>query len=137
MAMSLVTIVLIWLSKSIFPDFYIFFCDIVTNSDFKTLLFDGILSFLLFAGALHVNIDELAKEKWSVALFATLGVLISTGIVGGITFYVAQWIGVELSFLNALLFGALISPTDPIAVLAKLKKTSIAKNLQTKNQALN
>ena len=132
MAMSLVTIVLIWLSKSIFPDFYIFFCDIVTNSDFKTLLFDGILSFLLFAGALHVNIDELAKEKWSVALFATLGVLISTGIVGGITFYVAQWIGVELSFLNALLFGALISPTDPIAVLAILKKTSIAKNLQTK-----
>jgi CPA1 family monovalent cation:H+ antiporter len=132
MAMSLVTIVLIWLSKSIFPDFYIFFCDIVTNSDFKTLLFDGILSFLLFAGALHVNIDELAKEKWSVALFATLGVLISTGIVGGITFYVAQWIGVELSFLNALLFGALISPTDPIAVLAILKKTRIAKNLQTK-----
>lgn len=132
MAMSLVTIVLIWLSKSILPDFYIFFCDIVTNSDFKTLLFDGILSFLLFAGALHVNIDELAKEKWFVALFATLGVLISTGIVGGITFYVAQWIGVELSFLNALLFGALISPTDPIAVLAILKKTSIAKNLQTK-----
>lgn len=132
MAMSLVTIVVIWMSKSIFPDFYIFFCDIVTNSDFKTLLFDGILSFLLFAGALHVNIDELAKEKWSVALFATLGVLISTGIVGGITYYVAQWIGVELSFLNALLFGALISPTDPIAVLAILKKTSIAKNLQTK-----
>lgn len=132
MAMSLVTVALIWLSKSIFPDFYVFFCDMVTNSDFRTLLFDGILSFLLFAGALHVNIDELAKEKWSVALFATLGVLISTAIVGGITYYVAQFIGVELSFLNALLFGALISPTDPIAVLAILKKTSIAKNLQTK-----
>lgn len=132
MAMSLVTVAVIWLSKSIFPDFYVFFCDMVTNSDFRTLLFDGILSFLLFAGALHVNIDELAKEKWSVALFATLGVLISTAIVGGITYYVAQFIGVELSFLNALLFGALISPTDPIAVLAILKKTSIAKNLQTK-----
>ena len=76
----------------------IFFCDIVTNSDFKTLLFDGILSFLIFAGALHVNIDELAKEKWSVVLFATLGVLISTGIVGGLTYYGAQWIGLELSF---------------------------------------
>lgn len=132
MAMSLVTVLVIWLSRSIFPEFYLFFCDIVTNSDFKTLLFDGILSFLLFAGALHVNIDELAKEKWSVLLFATLGVLISTGIVGGLTYYVAQWIGVEFSFLNALLFGALISPTDPIAVLAILKKTKIAKNLQTK-----
>ncbi|MEP3385621.1 MAG: sodium:proton antiporter [Flavobacteriaceae bacterium] len=132
MAMSLVTVAIIWLSKSIFPDFYVFFCDIVTNSNFKSLLFDGILSFLLFAGALHVNIEDLAKEKWSVMLFATLGVLISTGIVGGLIYYAAQGIGVELSFLNALLFGALISPTDPIAVLAILKKTNIAKNLQTK-----
>jgi len=132
MVMSLVTVIAISLSKSIFPEFYLFFCDIVTNSDFKTLLFEGILSFLLFAGALHVNIDELAKEKWSVLLFATLGVLISTGIVGGLTYYGAQWIGLELSFLNSLLFGALISPTDPIAVLAILKKTKIAKNLQTK-----
>jgi len=132
MAMSLVTVALIWMSKGIFPEFYIFFCDIVTNSDFKTLLFEGILSFLLFAGALHVNIEELAKEKWSVLLFATLGVLISTGIVGVMTYYAAQLIGVELSFLNALLFGALISPTDPIAVLAILKKTNIAKNLQVK-----
>ena len=132
MAMSLVTVAIIWMSKGIFPGFYIFFCDIVTNSDFKTLLFEGILSFLLFAGALHVNIEELAKEKWSVLLFATLGVLISTGIVGVMTYYAAQLIGVELSFLNALLFGALISPTDPIAVLAILKKTNIAKNLQVK-----
>lgn len=132
MLMSLATIILITLSKSIFPDFYMFFCDIVTNSDFKTLLLDGLLSFLLFAGALHVNIDELAKEKWSVLLFATLGVLISTFLVGGLTFGAAQLLDIELPFLHALLFGALISPTDPIAVLAILKKTSIAKNLQIK-----
>ncbi len=132
MLMSLATILIITLSKSIFPDFYTFFCDIIISSDFKTLLLDGILSFLLFAGALHVNIDELAKEKWSVLLFATFGVLISTAIVGFLMFGAAQLIGVKLPFLDALLFGALISPTDPIAVLAILKKTNIAKSLEVK-----
>ncbi|EZH73724.1 sodium:proton antiporter [Aquimarina atlantica] len=132
MLMSLATILIITISKSIIPEFYQFFCDIVTNSDFRSLLLDGILSFLLFAGALHVNIDELAKEKWPILLFATLGVLISTGIVGGLTFIAAQLMGLKLPFLHALLFGALISPTDPIAVMAILKKANIAKSLGIK-----
>ncbi|WP_103072589.1 cation:proton antiporter [Aquimarina sediminis] len=130
--MSLATIIIITISKSIIPEFYQFFCDIVANSDFRSLLLDGILSFLLFAGALHVNIDDLAKEKWPILLFATLGVLISTCIVGGITFWAAQFIGLDLPFLHALLFGALISPTDPIAVMAILKKANIAKSLGIK-----
>ncbi|WP_109098439.1 sodium:proton antiporter [Aquimarina sp. AU58] len=132
MLMSLATILIITISKSIIPEFYQFFCDIVTNSNFRSLLLDGILSFLLFAGALHVNIDELAKEKWPILLFATLGVLISTIIVGGLTFGATQLIGLELPFLHALLFGSLISPTDPIAVMAILKKANIAKNLGIK-----
>ncbi len=132
MILSLLLIIPITLSKSIFPEFYKFFCDIILHADFKVLLLDGILSFLLFAGALHVNLSALAKEKKSILLFATLGVLISTFIVGGLTFFVAQLIGLQLPFIHALLFGALISPTDPIAVMAILKKANIAKSLGTK-----
>lgn len=132
MIMSLVTIFIITLSKDIFPEFYKFFCDIVVTSDFKTLLLDGILSFLLFAGAMHVNIEDLAREKWPVLFFATLGVLISTALVGGMIYGAAMWIGIELPFIYALLFGALISPTDPIAVMAILKKANISKSLGMK-----
>jgi CPA1 family monovalent cation:H+ antiporter len=132
MILSLILIIPITLSEVVFPDFYRFFCDIIVNADFKTLLLDGILSFLLFAGALHVNLGALAKEKKSILLFATLGVLISTFLVGGLIFFGAQLIGLELPFLHALLFGALISPTDPIAVMAILKEANISKSLGIK-----
>ena len=132
MLMSLLTIIIIIATQSFFPNFYFFFCDIVRSSDFKELLFDGLLSFLLFAGALHVNIDELRKEKKSIILFATLGVIISTFIVGGLTYAAAMLLSIELPFVHALLFGALISPTDPIAVMAILKKANISKSLGIK-----
>ena len=132
MILSLILIIPITLSKTIFPEFYTFFCDIIVTIDFKTFLINGILSFLLFAGALHVNIGALAKEKKSIFLFATLGVLISTFLVGGFVFLCAQLIGIEFSFLHALLFGALISPTDPIAVMSILKEANISKSLGIK-----
>lgn len=130
--LSLVLVTIVYLSKSIVPSFYQFFCDIILNADFKSLLLDGILSFMLFAGALHVNLEALAEQKKSILLFATLGVLISTFIVGGLVFGAAMLIGVELPFIHALLFGALISPTDPIAVMAILKKANIAESLGIK-----
>lgn len=132
MILSLLLIIPITLSESIFPEFYKFFCDIIVNADFKTLLLDGILSFLLFAGALHVNLASLAKEKKSIILFATLGVLISTVIVGSLTYFTAQLFDLDLPFIHALLFGALISPTDPIAVMAILKKANIVESLGIK-----
>ncbi len=127
----LFTIILV-LSKDFTPGFYTFFCNIIIDADFKSLLMDGMLSFLLFAGAIHVNIHALAKEKKSVLLFSSLGVLISTAIVGGLIFGAAKLIGVNLPLIPAFLFGALISPTDPIAVIAILKKAGVSQSLEMK-----
>ncbi|CAM3350741.1 cation:proton antiporter [Zobellia roscoffensis] len=132
MILALSTVILITLTQNIFPAFYLYFCDVVINTDFRSLLMDGMLSFLLFAGSLHVNIDDLKKERKSILLFATFGVLISTTIVGFLTYYLAQSLSIELPLIHALLFGALISPTDPIAVMSILKKANIQKSLGVK-----
>ena len=124
--------ILVILSKSAVPEFHQFFCNLILDANFKSLLMDGMLSFLLFAGAIHVNIHALAKEKISVLLFSSLGVLISTGIVGGLVFGAAKLIGVDLPLIPAFLFGALISPTYPIAVIAILKKAGVSESLEMK-----
>lgn len=105
---------------------------IISSIDFDETLMQGMLSFLLFAGALHVNINDLAKHKWIIATLATLGVIISTLIVGTIAYYILNLLGIEFKYIYCLLFGALISPTDPIAVLGILKKAGIPKSLETK-----
>ena len=90
---------------------------IITKLDFRTLLLDVMLSFLLFAGALHTNFEQLRVQRWPVIVFATLGVLASTFLVGTAVFYIIPLFGLQVSYIHCLLFGALISPTDPIAVL--------------------
>lgn len=132
MIMAVVTSFLIIGLESLFPDVSSFFCQILLNIDFKTILLDVMLSFLLFAGAMHVNISDLSKEKWPILLFATLGVLISTFIVGGLLYGLCGMIGLAVPFVHCLLFGALISPTDPIAVIAILKSAGVSKSLELK-----
>lgn len=105
---------------------------IISSIDFKTILLDEMLSFLLFAGALHTNFQQLKVQRWPILLFATLGVLTSTFLVGGATFLILQLVGFGIGFIYCLLFGALISPTDPIAVLGILKKVGAPKKLETK-----
>lgn len=100
--------------------------------DFDTTLMQGMLSFLLFAGALHVDMGDLKQQKWVVTILATIGVLLSTLIIGSLTWAALSWLGIGIPFIFCLLFGALISPTDPIAVLATLKSVGIAKSLKTK-----
>lgn len=105
---------------------------IITQIDFKTVLLDIMLSFLLFAGALHTNFEQLKVQRWPVLVFATFGVLISTFLVGLIMFYALPIVGLHVDFIYCLLFGSLISPTDPIAVLGILKKAGAPKRLETK-----
>ncbi|SFZ89353.1 monovalent cation:H+ antiporter, CPA1 family [Flaviramulus basaltis] len=106
--------------------------DIINRIDFKTVLLDVMLSFLLFAGALHTNFEQLKVQRWPVLVFATLGILVSTFLVGIAMYYVLIIIGLNIDFIYCLLFGALISPTDPIAVLGILKKAGVPKKLEAK-----
>lgn len=100
--------------------------------DFSTTLLHGMLSFLLFAGALHVDLNRLASLKWVVASLATIGVLLSTIIVAWLIWLVASLLDLPLEFIHCLLFGALISPTDPVAVISTLKTLGVPVSLETK-----
>lgn len=106
--------------------------ELISSINFQTILLDIMLSFLLFAGALHTNFQQLKIQRWPVLVFATFGVLVSTFLVGIIMFYGIQIVGIQVDFIYCLLFGALISPTDPIAVLGILKKAGAPKKLETK-----
>lgn len=100
--------------------------------DFYSAIMNGMLSFLLFAGALHVDLDKLKNQKWAIGLMASVGVIISTVVVGAGTWAVAGMLGFELPFIWALVFGALISPTDPVAVLGLLKSINVPDSIKSK-----
>jgi len=105
---------------------------LIRSVDFESVLLDVMLSFLLFAGALHTKLDGLRKHRGPIMLFATIGVLMSAFLVGAAVFYIFGAFGHPIDFIYCLLFGALISPTDPIAVLGILKSANAPKNLETK-----
>ncbi|RUA28689.1 MAG: sodium:proton antiporter [Bacteroidetes bacterium] len=132
MIIALILSVLILLSGYIFPEISELAISIVSEFDFKEVLLDVMLSFLLFAGALSINVKKLKEERWPILIFATVGVLISTFVVGFLMFYVFAFFGYEIDLIYCLLFGALISPTDPIAVLALLSEAKVSKKLEIK-----
>jgi len=98
--------------------------------NFPDTVFHGMLGLLLFAGSLHIDLGEIAKHKWVVAVLATVGVLLSTLLVAAAMYWAANLLGLNLGFIHCLLFGALISPTDPIAVLAVLRRVGMPKSLE-------
>ncbi|MDT8320447.1 MAG: sodium:proton antiporter [Xanthomonadales bacterium] len=108
------------------------FARILNAIDFDQTLLHGMLSFLLFAGALQIKLEDLANHKWVITILATAGVVASTFIIGGLTWLVLGFLSIPVSFIYCLLFGALISPTDPVAVIGILKTAGVPKNLETK-----
>ena len=100
--------------------------------DFYEVLMHGMLSLLLFAGAMHIDLSELAARKWPIGILATVGTLSSTFLVGAAAWVLFDLIGIEMRMIYCLLFGALISPTDPIAVLGILKSANAPKSLEIK-----
>ncbi len=105
---------------------------ILTQIDFYETVMRGMLSFLLFAGALHVDFTVFKSRAGAIALMATLGILISTFLIGWATWALLNAFGIEIPFIWALVFGALISPTDPVAVLGLFKTVDVPETLEAK-----
>ena len=102
--------------------------------DFTDVVMNGMLAFLLFAGAMTLDLSALRDRAWPVATLALVGTVISTAIVGCAFWAVAQWLGLSIPMAWALVFGALISPTDPVAVLATLKNVKVPLSLEIEMQ---
>lgn len=132
MILAIITSLLFGIFTLIEQDLAVNFCAVVDGFNFRSFVLDFLLGFLLFAGAIHVDIKQLIKEKSPILFYATIGVLISTFLVGTLFYYSAHSLNLEISFYYCLVFGALISPTDPIAVLALLKKAGAPKSLEIK-----
>ncbi len=132
MALSLISslfLVILGNSKSLLSEKAI---ELANSVDFQNVLMNFMLSFMLFAGAIHIDAEKLKKERWPVLLLATIGILLSTFLVGGMTWYLFILFQMPVPFIYCLLFGSLISPTDPIAVMGILKQAGIPSSLEVK-----
>ncbi|MDQ1160186.1 CPA1 family monovalent cation:H+ antiporter [Chryseobacterium sp. SORGH_AS 447] len=127
-----VSIFLVSFGETVLPKTYGHLHNLMTGIDFTEVLMGAMLNFLLFAGGIHINLDDLKEQFRPVVIFSTVGVLISTFVVGFGMFYLLPFLGIHLPFIYCLLFGALISPTDPVAVLSILKQANVSKSLETK-----
>ncbi len=115
-----------------FPETTKEFFMLIQEFDFTEILMGAMLNFLLFAGALHINVSDLRDHKWPILTYASVSVVLSALIIAGLFYTVAPMLGMEIPFIYCLLFGTLISPTDPIVVLGILKEAKVPKMIETK-----
>ena len=132
MLLSIVASLLILALGNVFPEVFLKIAEGVKTIDFQSIVLRIMLSFLLFAAAIQADINTLRKERTAIVTFATVGVLISTLTIGSLLYLVTSYLGLSVDLLYCLLFGALISPTDPIAVSGILSKINIAPALGTR-----
>lgn len=132
MIIAMLASIILVVTGSLFPKAFNHFSTLLSDVDFTEVLMGAMLNFLLFAGAIHINLIDLKEQRGPVIIFSTVSVVISTFAVGGILYYLGPILGVHVPFIHCLLFGALISPTDPIAVMGVLKEAKVKKSLETK-----
>ena len=126
------SLVLVVLGNAGFGDAERIATDIISQIEFDDALLNGMLGFLLFAGAMHIDLDRLLERKWTIGLLASVGVLTSMLLVASGAYLLFQLFGYHVPFIYCLLFGSLISPTDPIAVMGILKTAGASKSLEIK-----
>ncbi|RDC58476.1 sodium:proton antiporter [Pedobacter chinensis] len=132
MIIAMLSSIVLVLTGSLFPKTFDHFSTLLQDVDFTEVLMGAMLNFLLFAGAIHINLVDLREQRAPVIIFSTVSVVISTFAVGALVFYITPIFGFHIPFIYSLLFGALISPTDPIAVMGVLKEANVKKSLETK-----
>jgi CPA1 family monovalent cation:H+ antiporter len=132
MLMAMVVSISVVIAGRFYPHLFDEFSGFISKLDFTEILMGAMLNFLLFAGAIHIKMSDLKEQKGPVMVFSTLSVLISTFVVGTLLYYILPLVGLSAPLIECLVFGALISPTDPIAVLGILKKVGVSKSLETK-----
>lgn len=132
MVISLIFSLGLILTGNLFPGLYHATENFVSSIDFGTVLVDIMLCFLLFAGALHTDISLLKYNHRAISAYAVIGVLLSALITGVLMFYVFRWFGQDINIWYCIVFGALVAPTDPIAVLGILTKAGAPKQAEIK-----
>jgi monovalent cation:H+ antiporter, CPA1 family len=132
MLLAIITSLCLLALGKIYPVFSEYFSVLISTIDFPAMLMGVMLNFLLFAGAIHISLQDLHKQRLPILILSTLGVILSTFLVGTLMYFLLIQLGMEVPFIQCLVFGALISPTDPLAVIAILKKAGVRKPLEIK-----
>jgi CPA1 family monovalent cation:H+ antiporter len=132
MLLAIITSVSLLALGNIYPAISQYFSGQIAAFDFPSVLMGAMLNFLLFAGAIHVSLQDLHKQRLPILILSTVGVILSTFLVGSLMYGLLLQLGLDVPFIQCLVFGSLISPTDPLAVIALLRKVRIGKPLEIK-----